>query len=463
MARSSRRTISRNAKFWVLVSFVILAFVAGGGARSDVLSNIVLRPAAAIFLGVGLWSLSWRDVKAFRFLFVIAMAIICLTLLQLVPLPPSVWQALPGRDIIAEADRAAGLGAVWRPVSIVPPATWNALYSILIPAAALVWAVQIDQEQRFRLITPVLIIGLISGLLGMLQAVGPDGGPLYLYRVTNNGAAVGLFANRNHQAVFLACLFPMLAVFASSGLRSVDEQRFRGWLAIAGGAFLVPLLLVTGSRAGIVTGAVGIIISMKIYRTPSFLTPAKRKGNRFDARFIYGGFGLVGLVALTILMSRASALDRLAAGDETADLRLKIWGPILDMAWKYFPVGSGAGSFVETYQIDEPQALLQPNYVNHAHNDWLEVFLTTGVLGIVLLAVVAIAWGKRALRLFWNTPNDGRITQYGRLGAALVFIMGLASFADYPLRVPSLMCLFVLSACWMSENDATRTKKTGSG
>src|SRR3546814_18783044 len=67
----------------------------------------------------------------------------------------------------------------------------------------------------------------MSGGLGLAQVIGPRDGPLYLYEITNNGSAVGLFANRNHQAALLACLFPMLAVYASIDHPSAERMRLK--------------------------------------------------------------------------------------------------------------------------------------------------------------------------------------------------------------------------------------------
>ena len=44
-------------------------------------------------------------------------AILILPLLQLVPLPPSVWQALPGRELPAQIDASLGLN-IWRPLTL---------------------------------------------------------------------------------------------------------------------------------------------------------------------------------------------------------------------------------------------------------------------------------------------------------------------------------------------------------
>ena len=196
--------------FWTLVIFVCLTFAMGGGARADIQSLIILQPLAVIFCGLALLTLKRVHVESHEFLLLMAALIFALVGLHLIPLPSFVWQLLPGRTIIAEIDRTVGLGEVWRPISMVPSATWSAFYSLFIPLAALLLGVQLSREQKFALVKILLSVGLLSGLWGLLQIAGDRDGPLYLYRITNNGTAVGLFSNRNHNAIFLTSLFRCL-------------------------------------------------------------------------------------------------------------------------------------------------------------------------------------------------------------------------------------------------------------
>src|SRR3546814_10933219 len=62
--------------------------------------------------------------------FWLLLATVLLVLLQLVPLPPAIWTALPGRDVLLGALPGE---AVWRPGSIVPSATINAASSLIVP------------------------------------------------------------------------------------------------------------------------------------------------------------------------------------------------------------------------------------------------------------------------------------------------------------------------------------------
>lgn len=448
MARGEFAMRERFWPFLVLCSFLGLVFLTGGGARPDIQSLVILRPLAILACGYGLWRFSYDQATQYGFLFSFAVATFAFVGVELIPLPPSMWQALPGRELIAEIDRVAGLGDVWRPVSMVPSATWNAFYSLFVPLGTLLLATGISREDRFLLLPLLIGAGLVSGVLGMLQVVGSPSGPLYLYNVTNGESSVGLFSNRNHQAMMLACLFPMLAVYASSGAKTVEQHRFRTWSAVAAAAVLVPLLLVTGSRAGLILGLAGIVFSFFIYQRPEFDRPAKRKHVKKITLYLAAAFLVVGLGILSVLLSRAQAFERVIAPDKTEELRLIVWGPIANMGMKYFPVGSGIGSFVEVYQIDESLNLLRPTYLNHAHNDWLEVFMTGGLAALLFLAAAAWAW-VRTSATAWRAPNAGRRdVLFARMGSVILLLLAVGSVVDYPLRTPSLACLAVIAAIW---------------
>lgn len=447
--------------FWLLVAYLFFVFMTGGGSRDDIQSLIVLRPVAVIICGIAFLSLRRQHLQAYRAPFAIAAAIIALVALHLVPLPPAIWQILPGRDLLVEVDRVADVGMTWRPISLVPAATWNALYALFVPLAVLLLGVQLSADERLRLLPVLLILGLLSGFWGLLQSISSPDGPLYLYRQTTNGAAVGLFANRNHQAILLACLFPMLAVFAIAEVRSHDQAKFKAWLAIALGAVLVPLILVTGSRAGIVAGIVGLAWAFALYRKPHVSTPIKRKVQKFDPRPALVGFAVLCIGGLTIIMSRAEAFRRLTQADQSEELRFKMWAPIVEMTTKYLPFGSGIGSFVKVYQIDEPDALLDLSYVNHAHNDWLELYLTAGVPGVVLLTITLTMLVRSILGAFGRATDTSKAGSHARLGASIIIILALASLVDYPLRVPSLACVLVVAVLWLASRPAQPSEKGG--
>jgi O-antigen ligase len=111
----------------------------------------------------------------------------------------------------------------------------------------------------------------------------------------------------------------------------------------------------------------------------------------------------------------------------------------------------------------EPNDLLEASFLNHAHNDLLEVVLTAGLPGI-LIVLFAFFGLLRAMIGIWRKPAGATMQL---LGASLLLVLYLASLADYPLRTPSLSALAVLAGVWLyarSDQDTTsrpsRTERT---
>ena len=114
---------SFSLQFKLLAAFIVVLFLTGGSARDDVMSLLVLRPLAVLALGAGLLTLSGAQLSANRIVFCLFFALVGLIGLHAVPLPPAIWQSIPGRELVAEIDRAAGLTGIWRPLSLEPYGT----------------------------------------------------------------------------------------------------------------------------------------------------------------------------------------------------------------------------------------------------------------------------------------------------------------------------------------------------
>ena len=186
------------------------------------------------------------------------------------PLPPLLWHELAGREIVRDIDFQTGLGDVWRPLSMAPAATWNAVWSLPAPIAVLVLGVQLDERERARLMIPVILFGCLSAAIGVLQLLAAPAELFELYRVTGHAQPVGLLANRNHQALLLAAMSPLLATWASmrAPKNSVAPSSRRWALPAAGAACFIPLILLTGSRSGLVLGTLGLLalLPLNLYR-----------------------------------------------------------------------------------------------------------------------------------------------------------------------------------------------------
>ena len=113
-------------RFRLAAAYLAAVFLLGGGARDDIQSLVLLRPIAALVGGVALLGLTRPAIARHRALFFFYIAATVWIALQLIPMPPGLWQALPGRALIQQIDVATGMADAWRPFSIDPRATANA-------------------------------------------------------------------------------------------------------------------------------------------------------------------------------------------------------------------------------------------------------------------------------------------------------------------------------------------------
>jgi O-antigen ligase len=393
-----------------------------------------------------------EHVQQHRWVIVIFMAITALAILHVIPMPPALWQTLPGWDEVATITRLTGLADVWRPLTLTPMNGLHALASLATPLAVLLLGFQLSKDDLYRLLPLLIGLSALSGLFGLLQVIGSREGPIYFYQITNLGSAVGLFANRNHAATLLACLFPMLAIFATTAKGTTDQQNSRQLLAVGVAIILVPLILVTGSRSGLISAIIGLIGAALLYRRPAAGRTVRKGGNpiRVGAIPLLAGLAVLCLGFLTFYFSRAEAIDRLFADASVQDNRSDFWIVSLDLFWKYFPLGSGSGSFVEAYQIAEPAQLLNATYLNRAHNDWLEIAVTFGLPGLLLLAIAIFGYFRQSFIIWRRMDGKRRSVMFARMAGIAMAIVAIASMADYPLRTPTMMCVFAIFTLWFA-------------
>jgi O-antigen ligase len=449
--------------FRVLWLFLIAVMLLGGGSRSDIYSLIILRPLAVGCCIFGLWRLQHVHFQAHRGLLLFALSIFVLVGLQLVPLPPAIWHALPGRAIISEVDRVAGLGDVWRPFTVAPDAGWNAFYALFVPLAVLVLGVQIEREERFLLLPLFIGYGVLTACIGIFQLTNA-GSIFYFYDITNTGLSTGMFANRNHHAVYLACMFPMLAVYASPMGGSRKRSQMRLPLCLCGVLLLVPLILITASRAGLIVGTIGLGAIFALISLPADLNNTRRNSGDFwgmtKAQLITaaGALIVIAVAAISIFYLRGTALQRLLDVNN-GDARSSYWTATMAMLGDYFPVGSGFGSFVETFKIGEPHSLLGPSYINHAHNDFLELALTGGLPAAILFLIAAVYFLRSSLKVWsgsWGgmfavgkSSGLGKRVQLARMGSVIILMLAIASAVDYPLRTPVMSAFLIVQVLWL--------------
>ena len=448
--------------FYATIGFIFACLLLGGASRHDVVQHALLRPLA-IMLAVGILCFAPRiDWRAIRWPGTLLLALALIMLVQLVPLPWSWWTALPGRELARAAMGLIGATGAAHELSLTPDRTLNSLFALSVPAAVLLAMAALDPADRHAVLPWLAGAVVASMLLGLAQLVGLSD-RLYLYRITNLGSAVGFFANRNHNAALIAAALPLAACLATWPLRNARRRPIL--LLLASGTIALALLAILsiGSRWGLVLAVLGLAWALVI------AWPQLRQG--LGRRSPLGRIGLflvpllvVGsLAAAAVLSSRNEAVRRLAELTLSADSRLQTLPTTLAMMRELFPFGSGFGSFEFIYRAGEPGNLLSFQYLNHAHNDYVELLIEAGGAGLALL-VAALGWyclkltGALRQRQFADKHDRPVALTAGAIGMIAI----VASIADYPLRTPIWMMVLAISAVWLgTATRAVRQKSDG--
>ncbi len=180
-----------------------------------------MRFAALVAIAAALWPLEFSGFRDARGPAAVILLAYLLLLAQLVPLPPGLWARIPGHALYFAIARETGsLG--WRPLTLSPDLTLNAIAGLL-PATALgLLALMLDLRGRILAAHWLVGIACVSAVLGLVQ-LASGGTAFHLFRTSSIDSAVGLFANRNHQAVLMACSLPVVAALAADGETVVSD------------------------------------------------------------------------------------------------------------------------------------------------------------------------------------------------------------------------------------------------
>lgn len=436
--RPSRSSYDPNV---VLASLLLaLSLLLGGGGAIYLLNELAIKLFALAVLGYyAAGAARSRPARtAWEPVILVGLAS-AIFLLQLVPLPPALWRALPGREIARSILDTVGQGQSFRPLSLDPRATWRAITSLLPALAMLIAVIHMDRQGRLLLARIFLACALVTLTIGMVQFL--SGGTLgVIYDTAHQRYPIGLFANRNHQATFLLVAIVLTAVTPLAG--GGGRTRTPGWISLG-------LILVFSAGVIATTSRAGLLLLPVALGAATLL--------RYPGRTIWPiAIAIVGAFLLAQHNGMVQrVLDRLASGNID---RLRFWQDMLVALRDYWPAGSGLGTFVPVFQTVEPLEHVGSHYVNHAHNEYLELLLEGGVAGAAFI-LLGFAWLVRATMALRRMPSEDAMV--GAAGFAGLLLLLLHSLVDYPVRMLSIEVTGAMLAGFLTH--ACRGKESVSG
>jgi O-antigen ligase len=309
-------------------------------------------------------------------------------------------------------------------------------------------------ERDIRLLlTAVFVAGVVVAAIGILQALAQ----FDLFAQVVSPAST--FGNKNMAMHFIVLAFPAglyVLLAAAYSLRGKS-------LAAAGLAALLAYALFSSTRAA------WISLALEIVAFTALLFYFSRTGRRIGfgrSDWIAISFGVVVLVGLLAMHEGGlSGSARIAiegvgkaaseAGDDTY-IRYEIWKSTLDVALRHWVVGVGLNNYEYVFPALDPSrnlALLQ-----HAHQDYLQLFMELGVVGVALfawlLAKIVMVWRRLLPRV---DGNDAVLLMTPVLAIGGIMVNALFCFPfqlPLPLLVAGLylVILPLLQAKWEPES-----------
>ena len=228
---------------------------------------------------------------------------------------------------------------------------------------------------------------------------------------------------------------PAMAWAILEGWRGAPRAT-RRWVATASVAFIGLTVFACLSRAGLALMILGLGAAALV------LAPAELK--RRSRLMVYGGLGGLALALAVFLPQTAvvsQGMERFSAGE---DLRYQFWPVVASTIKIYFPVGSGFGTFRQVFAAAEPLQLVQPNYVNHAHSDYMEIVLEGGAFAAFLIFGFLCWFVLTAAKRLTSCRRGGVGFAPVIISAAGITELLLHSILDYPLRTLALATLGAL-------------------
>jgi O-antigen ligase len=130
-------------------------------------------------------------------------------------------------------------------------------------------------------------------------------------------------------------------------------------------------------------------------------------------------------------------IERFYKTDVSSEERLVVWSSTWTAIKDFWLTGSGLGSFLNIFHLYSPLSI-QGGIYDHAHNDYLEFFLETGLIGVLFL----LGFVSLMIYAVAKQPLQGRDSVLRAAALSSVFTMAVHSFFDFNLHILSNMLVF---------------------
>ena len=428
----------------------------GGGGTVNPPTEMVLQVLTALLVVPLVLSASYQrglgpvQVPAW----ILAGLVLLMPVAQLIPLPPSIWQALPGRAVELESLALIQADQSWMPLTLSPARTFASLLAMICALLLMLQVSRLSLRGRTWLCAIIVAVGLLSLVLGVLQLSHTGGITWSLYDEFSEGFLVGFQANRNAEADIL--MISMLAAGVLICTRASDDQpHMLSWVGFSIGILALFVgLFMTGSRMGISLFPITLIfLALMIW-------PVVR--NRRPIALGAAGVAILSVVGSLLLLQLPSVKKVLVRFALTRETRWELWADTWYAIRQVWPFGSGIGTIVPMLEAAERLEVVDTTRPVRAHNDWLEWMLETGIPGMVVLGliflIVAFLIVRALIGAYRSDAPPARRAQV-LFACGFLVIESLHAIVDYPLRSMSIAALAAVAMAFVLDPAAPQREK----
>jgi O-antigen ligase len=357
---------------------------------------------------------------------------------QLLPLPPIILRLLsPGSH--AHHDHLALTPLTrWLPISVSPGDTFVGLLFIVCYAGfyAAVAREFPDAKRQRRFLLTVVACGCLLTVVALLQAASSH--PLRIYGVVRppyDWAVFGPYVNRNHFANYLAMATPVALGFLADsfdGLRHAWGRRRRHWVALGDPEGL----LVIRNAALVLLLTVGLLASRSRGAIFGFLCSALVLPLVTRHRRTMLALVVACLAAALYFVDTAPIVEGMRSRGIRGS-RIDLWLDAARVAPHFPAFGVGFDAFGAAYP--PYQQYQRSLYIYEAHNEYLQVLLDTGLVGLGLVAMILFTLLRACLRHARQSPLHAGVF-------AAIIACCFHNIVDFNWQVPANSLTFTVLA-----------------
>ncbi len=346
------------------------------------------------------------------------------TLLQVLSLPEG-FLGLISPSTMALHERFSISGA-WNSISLCPQSGLYGFAKIFVYLLLFYMASEVSLQRADvkRLFTVLVVFSSLLSVFAIIQ-YNTFNGKIYWFReLTKGGAPFGPFVNRNHFAGFVGMVIP-IGIALSLENRSRDKRMLLLFLSLVSTLGLFYSL----SRGGIVS----FLLTMAVFMV--VVTLGLKRGPLWYLMLFLGM-----LLLYLLYLGISPIIDRFAREGLDLSARMQFWRATIKAIGDFPVFGTGLGTY--RYVIPMYYPLRLEGELDYAHNDYLQLTLEMGCVGLFFILVSLAGFVITVFRYI----KLGRLSPLviGLL-CSLLYIF-LHSLVEFNLHIPSNSMLFAVIA-----------------